>query len=83
MAIITICRGTKSGGKALAKCVAERLGYPMVGREVLQDAAAELGVRPEDVGEKLEERPSPAQVLPHGSYHSSEVLPGVTGPLHP
>jgi len=57
MAIITICRGTKSGGKALAQCVSDRLGYPMLNREVLQEAAAELGVRPEDVGEKLEESP--------------------------
>lgn len=57
MAIITIQRGTKSGGEALAKCVAEDLGYPLLGREVLQDAAAQLGVPAKDVGEKMEESP--------------------------
>jgi cytidylate kinase len=57
MCIITIQRGTKSGGEALAKCLAEHLNYPALGREVLQDAAAQLGVPPEDVGEKMEERP--------------------------
>jgi cytidylate kinase len=57
MSIITIQRGTKSGGEALAKCLGEQLGYPVLGREVLQDAAAQLGVPAEDVGEKMEEKP--------------------------
>ena len=57
MAIITICRGTNSGGKALAQCLAEELGYPLLGREVLQDAAAQLGVPAEDLAEKMEDRP--------------------------
>ena len=57
MAIITIQRGTKSGGEALAKCLGEHLDYPILGRELLQDAAAQLGVPAEDVGEKMEERP--------------------------
>jgi osmotically-inducible protein OsmY len=33
MAIITISRGTFSGGNALAECLAERLDYPRLGRE--------------------------------------------------
>lgn len=57
MSIITIQRGTKSGGEALAKCLGDALGYPVLGREVLQDAAAQLGVPAEDIGEKMEERP--------------------------
>lgn len=57
MAIITIQRGTKSGGEALAKCLGEALGYSILGREVLQDAAAQLGVPAEDVGAKMEETP--------------------------
>ena len=57
MCIITIQRGTKSGGDALAKCLAEHLDYPLLGRELLQDAAAQLGVPWEDVGVKMEERP--------------------------
>ena len=57
MAIISICRGTKSGGEALARCLAERLGYPLLGREILQDAAAELGVPAKDVAEKMQDLP--------------------------
>ncbi|MFC1574740.1 cytidylate kinase family protein [Gemmatimonadota bacterium] len=57
MAIISVCRGTKSGGEALAKCLEEKLGYPLLGREVLQEAAAQLGVPAKDVGEKMEEVP--------------------------
>ena len=57
MCVITIQRGTKSGGEAMAKCLAKHLDYPILGREVLQDAAAQLGVSAKDVGEKMEERP--------------------------
>lgn len=44
MAIITISRGTLSGGKATAECLAELLDYPCVGREIVQDAARAIGV---------------------------------------
>jgi cytidylate kinase len=57
MAIISICRGTKSGGDALAACLSERLGIPSLGREVIQQAATEMGVPPEDLGEMMEDRP--------------------------
>jgi cytidylate kinase len=57
MAIITIQRGTRSGGEALATCLSGQLGYPLLGREVLQEAANELGVPAKDVGEKMEESP--------------------------
>ena len=57
MSIITIQRGTRSGGEAVASCLAGQLGYPLVGRELLQDAAAQLGVPAEDVGDKMEDRP--------------------------
>jgi cytidylate kinase len=57
VAVITICRGTRSGGQALAECVAERLGYPIVGREILQPAAAELGVSEELLTRRMQEAP--------------------------
>lgn len=57
MSVITIQRGTKSGGRALAEWLATELDYPLVGREVLQAAAAQLGVPAGDVGEKMEEHP--------------------------
>ena len=57
MAIISVCRGTKSGGEALARCLADQFGYPLLGREVLQEAASQLGVPPDDLVEKMEDRP--------------------------
>jgi cytidylate kinase len=39
MAIVTISRGTFSGGQAVAECLAERLGYQVLSREEIIDAA--------------------------------------------
>lgn len=58
MAIICICRGTKSGGRAMAECLAARLGHPLVGRELLQEAAARLGVPASLLEEKMADRPA-------------------------
>ena len=44
MAIITISRGTKSGGEKLAKCLSERLGWPAISREVIVETASQYGV---------------------------------------
>lgn len=49
MAIVSICRGSKSGGQALAECVAQHLHYPIVGREILQTTAEGLGVSEADL----------------------------------
>jgi cytidylate kinase len=57
MAIITISRGTMSGGRAVAQCLADRLGYPCLGREVLQTAARTLGASEETVRHKLQTPP--------------------------
>lgn len=57
MAIITISRGSLSGGKALAGCLADRLGYPTLGREVLQEAAEAMGVSEDVFREKFEATP--------------------------
>jgi len=57
MAIISICRGTKSGGQAMAECLAEQLHYPLVAREVLQHAASELGVTEESLSQEWERTP--------------------------
>jgi cytidylate kinase len=63
VAIITISRGTMSGGKAVAQCLAARLQYPCVGREVLQEAAAALGASEETVLHKLQTPPGPWDLL--------------------
>ncbi len=58
MAIITISRGTMSGGRRLAECLAETLGAPCLGREALAEAAAaRLGVLPDVLRQKLESAP--------------------------
>jgi cytidylate kinase len=58
VAIITISRGTLSGGRATAECLADALKYPCVGREILQEAARKLGASEEDLSGKLEAPPS-------------------------
>ncbi len=57
MAIITISRGSLSGGRAVATCLGRRLGYPVLGREVLQEAAEKVGVSTEDLQGKFETTP--------------------------
>lgn len=57
MAIITIARGTFSGGQKLAECVAERLGYRCVSREVLTEAAKRFDVSEDKLYKSLIERP--------------------------
>jgi cytidylate kinase len=54
MAIVTISRGSMSGGEAFANCLASQLGYPVLGREVLVEAAARLGVTEEILREKIQ-----------------------------
>jgi cytidylate kinase len=44
MAIITISRGTMSGGEALAKSLAEKLSIPAISQEILQDAGGRFGI---------------------------------------
>ncbi|NIN73197.1 MAG: hypothetical protein GTO46_14975 [Gemmatimonadetes bacterium] len=57
MAIITISRGTQSGGQALAECLADQLQYPLVAREIIRDAASELDVSEEELSRAMERAP--------------------------
>jgi cytidylate kinase len=54
MAIVTISRGSMSGGESFANCLASRLGYPVIGREVLVEAASRLGVTEDVLREKIQ-----------------------------
>jgi cytidylate kinase len=58
MAIITVSRGTFSGGEALANAIAGRLGYRCLGRETILDAAREYGVPIDDLRAAMERAPS-------------------------
>lgn len=58
MAIVSICRGSKSGGRALAECLAEQLDYPVVGREIVQTTATALGVSEAEVTHHFHRAPT-------------------------
>ena len=58
MSIITISRGTFSGGKAIAECVAGQLGYECISREVLRDAGEKYGVAAEVLASAIDKAPS-------------------------
>ena len=65
MAMISISRGTFSGGKTLAERVAERLGYPCLGREeVLLEAGKEYGVSERELSEAVNQPPPFWQQVP-------------------
>lgn len=57
MAIITISRGTFSGGQSLAQCAAEKLGYRCVPRVALHEAAKRYGVSDEELSKATSETP--------------------------
>ena len=57
MAIITISRGTFSGGEELAARLGAALGYRVVSREVLVDAAARYGVSEAALARAMETGP--------------------------
>lgn len=46
-----------SGGRAVAECLAKRLEYPCIGREILHEAALKVGVSDETVSGRLEAAP--------------------------
>lgn len=58
MAIFGICRGTKTFGTELAECLARGLEYPVVGEEVVQNAARRMGVSVEQLEERMRGRPT-------------------------
>ena len=59
MAIVTISRGTFSGGQAIAECLAERLGYQCISREEVIDAAvASYGVPVEKMVAAMDKPPT-------------------------
>jgi len=57
LAIITISRGTFSGGQSLAECIAGKLGYRCISREVLTEAAEQYGADEKKLFKILVEKP--------------------------
>jgi cytidylate kinase len=63
MAIITISRGTMSGGKKLAEMLAEKLGYRCISREIIVKTADEYGIPESKLFEAIKRSPSIIQKL--------------------
>jgi cytidylate kinase len=57
MAIITISRGTFSGGQSLAECVSGELGYYCLPRVALYQAASRYGVSEDKLSKAISEAP--------------------------
>jgi osmotically-inducible protein OsmY len=57
MAIVTISRGSFTGGIAVAEALAAELGHPCVSREVVRDAALKSGIAEDRLQATLEEPP--------------------------
>lgn len=68
MSVITISRGTFSGGKMLAECLARELGYRLIDRDVIVERAAAYGVSQEELREALEKPPGFLERFRHKRY---------------
>ena len=73
MAIITISRGTFSGGIAVAEELSRKLGYPCISKEIILDAAEEFGIPESKLVAAMEEPPnswleSPTKKMAHLNY---------------
>ena len=63
MAIVTVSRGTMSGGKQLAEMLAEKLGYRCISREIMIQAAEKYGIPEEKLQDAIKFSPSLVQKL--------------------
>jgi cytidylate kinase len=68
MAVITISRGSFSGGTMLAECAAARLGYRCIDRDVIVRRAAAYGVSENDLRDALEKPPDLREPFEHTKY---------------
>lgn len=68
MSVITISRGTFSGGVMLAECLSRELGYRCVDREVIVERAAARGVPQEMLRDALQKPPTLLERIQHTKY---------------
>jgi cytidylate kinase len=68
VSVITISRGTFSGGKAIAECLARRLDFRCVDREVIVERAAAQGVSQEELRDAIEKPPTLLERFRHRRY---------------
>jgi cytidylate kinase len=68
MSVITISRGSFSGGKILAECLSRRLGYRCIDRDIIVERAAAFGVTQEELRDALEKPPGFLDRFKHKRY---------------
>jgi cytidylate kinase len=68
MSVITISRGTFSGGKAIADCLSRRLGYRCIDRDMIVQKAAVPNATPEELRAALEQPPGILDRFRHKRY---------------
>lgn len=68
MSIITISRGSFSGGKMLAECLARTLAYRCIDRDVIVESAAARGVSQDELRDALLKPPTFLERLQHKKY---------------
>ena len=68
MSVVTISRGSFSGGKTLAECLATELGYRCIGRDAIVERAAAYGVSQADLRKALESPPGFLERFSHKRY---------------
>lgn len=68
MSVITISRGSFSGGKMLAECLSKSLGYRCVDREVIVERAAVHGVSQDELRDALQKPPTLLDRFQHKKY---------------
>ena len=68
MSIITVSRGSFSGGKTLAECLSRKLGYRCVDRDVIIERAAASGISQNELREALQKPPGFLERFSHRRY---------------
>jgi cytidylate kinase len=68
MAVITISRGSFSGGKMLAECLADLLKFRCIDRDVIVEKAAAYGVSQDDLRDALDKPPTFWDRFKHAKY---------------
>jgi len=68
MPVITISRGSFSGGKMLAECLAEQLGCRCIDRDVIVEKAAAYGASQRDIRDALDRPPTFWDRFKHTKY---------------
>jgi cytidylate kinase len=68
MSIITISRGTLSGGKMFAECLSARLGYRCIDRDALVERAVTRRVSQQDLLNAMQAPPAASGKFDHNRY---------------